>query len=657
MMDTTTQNPLTEMAEIGDILSNRYRVLQIINSGVTTQIYLTEDISLLHDNICLLKRYKYNSKQSHLFKVNKRLFETELNYLSLFKDYDKIPNLLDHFEDEYSLSLIEEVIQGAVVSKLMPLKVNASNCWLELNVLEFLRDTLECLTYINENDIIHGNIKPDNIIQRKQDNIFCLIDFANARKISDLENPFKNLLPFQSVNIVNPSSYLAPETIMGQTKINSDLYSLGIIAIQGLTAIDISKIEISPKTHKLNWEEVWQSHNPNFSISDDLILILDKLVCYDYKKRYKNAQNALADIQKLICKKTAQIIIFTEDQWPGLGFSPSYYFADLIQNIDTNKPENNKENLVESSLTIVDELSEETYISSEELLNILQENPRETKAKPKSKGLNIDQKWLKIIAGIGITGLLIYAAVIYFGLGTILEVVGLDSSGKQLLKAQEAYEAGNLQDAIALAQSINDGSKVYEESQTIIKQWEAEWEKGNQKLQQIEIAFEEKQWETVLQDAKKMPQNPTWKNKLNPLITQAQTNLDQESRKLLQQAINHAEAQEFSEALVYLKQIPLESSFGELVQNKLTEYEEKKEMRAYYNLQQAFNFAQQKDFVTAINFLQKVPPDSTKNAIAQQKIIEYTQMQNIKEIMKNRQNNYFQVQKNTLNPGIILQEI
>jgi hypothetical protein len=79
----------------------------VIKSGAVTQVYLTEDISLLHDNVCLLKRYQHYSKQAHLFKLNKKLFETELNYLRLLTNCDKIPRLLDNFEDEYSLSLID----------------------------------------------------------------------------------------------------------------------------------------------------------------------------------------------------------------------------------------------------------------------------------------------------------------------------------------------------------------------------------------------------------------------------------------------------------------------------------------------------------------------------------------------------------------------
>lgn len=649
MIDTTTKNPLTEMAEIGDILSNRYRVLQIIKSGVGTQVYLTEDISLLHDNVCLLKRYQYHCKQAHLFKLNKRLFETELNYLRLCDDWDQIPKLLDNFEDEYTLSLIEELIEGDLLSKLLPSNINSPNCWLELNILEFLSDILETLSYLNERDIIHCDVNPNNIIQRKKDNRFCLIDFANAQKISELDNPFKRLLPFQSNQSVSPSIYLAPEQIIGQIKVNSDLYSLGIIAILALTGIDISQLELSPKTQELNWLEIWESHqDQDFFISEELLPILNNLVRADYKNRYKTANEAFKDVQNLIRKKTAQIIIFTEEQWPGLGFSPSYYFSEIIEN------DHNLEQEI-LALTNGDDVMTENALSTQELLEILEGNPEENLKKPKSNGLKIDHKWLSIIAGIGITGLLIYASVIYFGLGTILEVLGLNSNGKQLLKAQEIYESGNLQEAIAVAESIPQDSRVYEESQTIIKQWQLELEKGNQQLKQIEVAFEAKQWETVLQEAKKMPSNPIWQERLNPLITKAKENLDRESRKLLQQAINHAEAQEFGEALFYLKQIPLESSFGELVKNKLVEYEEKRDIRDYHNLQQAFNSAQKQDFLTAINFLQKISPDSPKGEIAQQKIIEYTQMQNIKNIMKQRQSSYNPI--TNFNPGIALNEI
>ena len=92
-----------------------------------------------------------------------------------------------------------------------------------------------------------------------------------------------------------------------------------------------------------------------------------------------------------------------------------------------------------------------------------------------------------------------------------------------------------------------------------------------------------------------------------------------------------------------------------MVKTKLVEYEEKRDIRDYHNLQEAFNSAQKQDFLTAINFLQKISPDSEKGAIAQQKIIEYTQMQNIKNVMKQRQGSYDPI--TNFNPGIVLNEI
>jgi len=660
-MNTTTHNALIETAQIGDILSNRYRVLQVIKSSELTQVYLTEDISLLHDNICLLKRYKYNSKQPHLFKVNKHLFELELNSLESFKDCPQIPNLLDHFEDEFSLSLIEELIQGDLVNKLLPQTINAPNCWLELNVLEFLRDTLEILVYLNSKDAIHGNLKPNHIIQRNKDRIFCIIDFANLQKISEIDHPLKKLFSFQSNFLVSHSSYFPPEQINGKVKINSNLYTLGMIGIQGLTGINFEQLESSENQSELNWLEMWKSarKNQDFYLSEDLLLILNKLVCYDYKNRYKNPQEALKDVKNLIEKKTAQVIIFKEEQWPGLSFSPSYYFSklsefddDLELNFDDITGELPEYFMLEES----DNLSTQNAPSTQELLDMFNEQYYENSENiTKLNGLKIDQKWLTIIGGIGLTGLLIYATVIYFGLGSILNIIGLDFSGNKLLKAQAIYEGGNIQEAITIAQSIPTDSNAYQESQAIIKKWENELEKANQLLKKIELAFAQKQWETVLQDAKKMPSHGVWQDKLNPLITKAKESLDLESRQLLQQAINYAQAQEFGQALIYLKQISLESSYGELVKNKLVEYEEKRNIRDYFFLQNAFNAAQKHDFLTAINLLQKIPINSPKSVIAQQKIIEYTKMNNIKQIMEQRQKSY--VPSHHFNPGSSLNEI
>ncbi|MFM6157292.1 MAG: serine/threonine protein kinase, partial [Sphaerospermopsis kisseleviana] len=74
-----------------------------------------------------------------------------------------------------------------------------------------------------------------------------------------------------------------------------------------------------------------------------------------------------------------------------------------------------------------------------------------------------------------------------------------------------------------------------------------------------------------------------------------------------------------------------ESSAGAIVQQKLAEYNQKRQIRAEYFLHSAYHKALRKDFAGAIKFLEKIPEDTDVYPQAQIKIQEYKEKQQIRE--------------------------
>ena len=97
----------------------------------------------------------------------------------------------------------------------------------------------------------------------------------------------------------------------------------------------------------------------------------------------------------------------------------------------------------------------------------------------------------------------------------------------------------------------------------------------------------------------------------------------------LAKAYEKAAEKDFSTALHYLRQIPREISGGELIAQKLAEYEQKQLVRATYLLQQAYNQAELGQFDTAIEYLQKVPKNTLAFAKARVKLAEYNSKKRI----------------------------
>jgi serine/threonine protein kinase len=91
---------------------------------------------------------------------------------------------------------------------------------------------------------------------------------------------------------VGTLGYAAPEQLMGQPRLNSDIHALGMIGIQALSGKNAKEIERDPQTTVLIWREQSQ-------VSDALAAILERMTYFDYLRRYQTAKEVLEDLDKL----------------------------------------------------------------------------------------------------------------------------------------------------------------------------------------------------------------------------------------------------------------------------------------------------------------------------------------------------------------------
>jgi serine/threonine-protein kinase len=75
--------------------------------------------------------------------------------------------------------------------------------------------------------------------------------------------------------------------------LSSDIYAVGIIAIQAITGLLPDKLEEDIKTGEIIWSKY-------ANVSPKLATVLDKMVSYDFRKRYPTAKEALQAVKKLL---------------------------------------------------------------------------------------------------------------------------------------------------------------------------------------------------------------------------------------------------------------------------------------------------------------------------------------------------------------------
>lgn len=533
---------------IGKLLHARYQIIQSLGSGVFGQTYLAVDIQYPHTPKCVVKQLKVNSLHPSYLDTIRLRFLTETSTLNRLGTHPQIPEFIACFEENERFYLVQEYIAGHSLMAELPINQEWGCLWSEEEVVVFLEDALGILEFVHSQGVIHCDIKPENIIRRAVNGKLVLIDFGSIQSINLGMDGDLSIYQAPTTSL----GYIPPEQFIGQTKPNSDIYALGMIAVQALTGLEPLQLTIDPQTLEIIWRT---SDTP---VSDYLAAILSQMIRYNHQQRFQSAAEVLRVLRHMMQETT-----FTQ-------ISP---------------------------------------------LKETQEFPQESTAESESSPL---------LTGIKV-GLAVNSLLMGVGAYSLVNSSPAYSETDILYKATKEYQSGDLQQAIALAKSIPSYSNVYPDAQATIETWQQQWQVAAQKYALAEQALLEGNWSDVFTVANQVPDILYWQTKVNYLKQQAEGSIAAQTQSLLSKAYAKAEARDFSAALEYLRQIPKESMAGALVQKKLVEYNEKRQIRAAYFLHQARKQALAGNFAHAVQFLRKIPQDTPVYAQAQIKLNEYSQ--------------------------------
>ena len=157
----------------------------------------------------------------------------------------------------------------------------------------WLRDILEVLSFVHAQKVIHRDIKPDNI-RRRPDGKVVLIDFGAVKQVgSQLSRPLGNAKAETSLTVaIGTPGYAPSEQTKGKPRLSSDVYAVGMIAIEALTGIEPEKLPEDPHTGELVWHD-------QAKVSPALRRVINRMVRYDFRQRYASAQEALDALETM----------------------------------------------------------------------------------------------------------------------------------------------------------------------------------------------------------------------------------------------------------------------------------------------------------------------------------------------------------------------
>jgi serine/threonine-protein kinase len=266
---------------IGQLLDGRYKIVEVLGSGTFGKTYLAEDTKRPGNPICVVKQLKPASSDPAIIQIARRLFNTEAETLEKLGTHPQIPQLFAYLESGGEFYLVQEYIAGhPLTQELVPDKPLQ-----EEEVTGMLLELLEILDFVHGNNVIHRDISPKNIMRRDRDKKLFLIDFGAVKKVSS-QGPTSTIM-------IGTPGYMPVEQIAGNPDLKSDVYAVGMIAIEALTGKHPLQLPVNPATQ----EVIWRDRVP---VSQKLGDILDKMVRRDFPQRYstKEALEAVRNLKK-----------------------------------------------------------------------------------------------------------------------------------------------------------------------------------------------------------------------------------------------------------------------------------------------------------------------------------------------------------------------
>ena len=285
-----------------------FKIVKSLGKDSMGEVYKAKDLAL--ERFVAIKLISIsNAKQSLMLSEAKTI--SKLNHPNIVKLYDIARDNIA-LDDEARVDdadfIVMEWVDGQPLNTIIPRQGLPIN-----KVLEYSKQMLSAIACAHQQNIIHREIQPKNMLLDVNGNI-KILNFGVARLISFEEN----IEQPQAEGKLDRFQYMAPEQILKQeSDVRSDLFSLGVVLYEMLTGVKpfiglnvkqitqaITNGQYIPITEhkKTEYKEVEykkEIRQKSELLPIELVGIIEKLLHVEPVQRYQTAQALALDIEVL----------------------------------------------------------------------------------------------------------------------------------------------------------------------------------------------------------------------------------------------------------------------------------------------------------------------------------------------------------------------
>ena len=264
------------------LLGGRYRIDALIGRGGMSDVYRGMDVVL--QRAVAIKILTDRSED-----LRKRFLREAQSMARL--NHPNIVGVYDAAQSDGVSYIVMELVQGRTLATISPRELTVHTA------LRYILELLEALAFAHENNVVHRDVKPANIMVLSTGAI-KVMDFGLSRRTSEMSSVTN------AGEIVGTIAYLSPERFLGKiADARSDLYSVGVVMYEVFTGTVPFKNESDDLVavifaHVNEPPAALRTVNPAVPAPIERIVL--RLLEKDPERRYASAREVIIDIRTLL---------------------------------------------------------------------------------------------------------------------------------------------------------------------------------------------------------------------------------------------------------------------------------------------------------------------------------------------------------------------